>query len=892
MMHSLPWLVASALVVAFSTHPPARLHAGEPAPRQSAQLEFFEKKIRPLLVDNCYTCHSADTNSKGGLRVDDRNGLVIGGDGGPAVVPGDPEKSLLIRAVRYADKKLQMPPKKRLSDEQVADLVRWIAEGAAWPNAELPADLNASTEEYKKKRREHWAWQPLADPTPPSPQKQNWAHDDVDRFVFAKLEAANLQPNGDVDDLTFIRRVTFDLTGLPPTPAEMADFTTDKSATARETLVDRLLASPAFGERWGRHWLDLARYAESSGPSRNMPYPHAWRYRDYVIDAFNVDKPYDEFVREQIAGDLLPASSAAERDRLQIATGFLALGGKDVNQRFKIRFIMDNVDEQIDTVTRSILALTASCARCHDHKYDPIPTTEYYALAGIFQSTELCVSLRSKMGGGGYDYYDTDMLLRLSGNQASSAGEEKIVATKKALAEARSDLVKLRDDPDSLKARGAEGQEALKALRKKIDEIQAELVKLTDPARNGPVAYGVREGKTIADTQIRIRGEAEKWGPVVPRGFLTVVPPSLSAPIGSDRSGRLELAQWLTDPRNPLTSRVIVNRVWHYLFGRGLVQTVDNFGVTGDGPSHPELLDYLARRFVCDGWSIKRLVRTLVLCRTYGLSAETSAEHLAIDPSNRLLWRHAPRRLQAEEIRDAVLAASGELDLARPHASPAAALPVVELRDTDAGAKQLLKAARSDRHRSIYLPLLRGLTPTSLDVFDFAQQSLVTGNRETTTVATQALYLLNDPFILEQASTLAEIVLKESGRSEAERIDELYRRLLGRAATADEQRRATTFIREYQAELQRQNAGKTDVAGKKTGPVKKKTAKLDPTTIAKTGSGVAEVPVIATVANPDNIDRSVESVIETAAISADPRTAAWAGLAQAVIASAEFRYVR
>ena len=360
-----------------------------------------------------YTCHSArHTNAKGGLRVDDRNGLINGGNTGAAIVPGDPGGSLLIQAIRH-EGDLKMPPKKRLSDDQIRELSQWIKDGAAWPEVRSNAVVGKSNPKYDKARKEHWAWQPLKAAPLPSVHDIAWPRNDIDRFVLSRLEAAGLKPVADADRAALIRRVSYDLNGLPPTPEEVDAFVNDSSPEAFETVVDRLLASPAYGERWGRHWLDVARYGESTGASRNLPFPHAWRYRDYVIEAFNSDKPYDQFIREQIAGDLLPAKDQGERDKLNVATGFLAIGVKDVNQRFKVRFVMDNVDEQLDAVGRGILSMTVSCARCHDHKFDPIPTAEYYALAGIFRSSDLCAGLRNKMGGGGLDYYDSQLLIAL-----------------------------------------------------------------------------------------------------------------------------------------------------------------------------------------------------------------------------------------------------------------------------------------------------------------------------------------------------------------------------------------------------------------------------------------------------------------------------------------------
>ncbi|MCI0457673.1 MAG: PSD1 and planctomycete cytochrome C domain-containing protein [Gemmataceae bacterium] len=800
---------------------------------EAALLDFFEKKVRPVLAENCFNCHSANTNSRGGLRVDDRNGLLQGGGRGPAVVPGQPGKSLLIQAVGHTHQKLKMPPKKQLSAQQIADLTQWIKDGAAWPRARVPASVGKYTAEYDRLRKTHWAWQPLREVPVPVVRDTSWARGEIDRYILARLEGKGLKPVSDADRTALIRRVAFDLTGLPPSPQEVETFTTNRSPDAFEKVVDRLLATPAFGERWGRHWLDVARYGESTGSARNLPYPHAWRYRDYVIDAFNSDRPYDQFLLEQIAGDLLPAGSPQQRDERLIATGFLALGVRDVNQRFKVRFVMDNVDEQIDTVSRAVLALTVSCARCHDHKFDPIPTTDYYALAGIFRSTDLCAGLRNKMGGGGLDYYDTAMLLRLGpGRRPNPKLAEKVESTKAALASARAEFEALVDTPEG-KAPGPDGRPKQVIARQKITLLQKELIALSDPALHGPVALGVRDSKAVSDTELRIRGEAEKLGPVVPRGFLSVLDVPGSAKINPHQSGRLELVQWLTSPKNPLTPRVMVNRVWKHLFGQGLVSSVDNFGITGDVPSHPELLDHLAARFVRDGWSVKKLVRALVLSRTYQLSAEAPAANLAVDPANRLLWRHSPRRLDAEEIRDSMLAAAGTLNRNRLRGSPAQDLKVIELPNNAPLAKRLEEEALASRHRSVYLPLVRGLTPRSLEVFDFAEQGMVTGSRDTTTVATQALYLLNDPFVRQQAQALAERLLKRTDLDDASCIRLAYRLTVGRVATAQEVERAHRYLAEYEAEARAE-----------------------------------ETP------------------------PAEPRAAAWASFGQALLASAEFRYIR
>ncbi|MGE0607835.1 MAG: DUF1553 domain-containing protein [Pirellulales bacterium] len=781
-----------------------------------AQVEFFEAKIRPLLAHHCYNCHSADTNSHGGLRVDDRNGLMTGGGRGPAVEPGDPEKSLLIQVIRQTHAQVKMPAEHQLSDEQIADVAQWIVEGATWPTERVPVSLQETPAEYAELRDRHWAWQPLCKPPTPAVNDTAWPRSEIDQFVLARLEAEGLSLVRDADPLTLIRRVTFDLAGRPPTPEEVAEFLTasetdnpDASSLALEAWVDRLLASPAFGERWGRHWLDVARYGESTGSSRNVPYPHAWRYRDYVIDAFNADKPYDKFLCEQIAGDLLPAVSQQQRDEQLIATGFLALGVCDVNQRFKVRFVMDNIDEQIDTVTRAVLGLTVSCARCHDHKFDPIPTTDYYGLAGIFQSSDRCAAVRNKMGGGGMDYYDTSMLVRLGPEIPDPTLATRIEQAQSALTSAQKELQELQANPGEPPSE-PERKEQLDAARKQVAAMQQELFALRDPATHGPVALGVRDSTSVGDAEIRIRGEAERLGPAVPRGFLSAVQVADSPAINPRQSGRLELAQWLTSRHNPLTPRVMANRIWQHLFGQGLVRTVDNFGVTGDTPSHPELLDYLAARFIDEGWSVKRMVRAIVLSRSYQLSSDAFPANRAVDPANRFVWQHRPRRLDAEEIRDSMLASCGQLDYGRPAGSPVQHLKVRELSNVSAEASQIEAQSLASRHRSVYLPMLRGLTPQALAVFDFAEQGMVTGARDTTTVAPQALYLLNDSFVVDQSRALAWRLVGDDEMDDGGRVDQAYQLALSRQPTKHEMFRALVFLADYEAASSPQQSSETN----------------------------------------------------------------------------------
>jgi hypothetical protein len=545
------------------------------------------------------------------------------------------------------------------------------------------------------------------------------------------------------------------------------------------------------------------------------------------------------------------------------------------------------------------MSLTASCARCHDHKFDPISTSEYYSLAGIFHSTDDCSGLRNKMGGGGLDYYDPKMLLVLSAaSQLDAEQEAKLAKAKQAADDARTAFETLRDSAEG-DEKAPNGRPKRQVARQKWNRLQAEYMSLSDPAAFGEVAMGLRDAATVGDTEIRIRGEAEKLGPIAQRGFLKLVEFEGQPSVPADKSGRLELAHWLTSPKNPLTSRVIVNRVWHHLFGAGLVRSVDNFGITGDTPSHPELLDYLANDFVADGWSLKRLVRRLVLTRAYGLSSAATEEQLTLDPANRWVWRHSPRRLQAEELRDAMLAVAGVLDRARPTGSVAAELKVIELRNNGAEAQRMVDAGRNSRTRSVYLPLLRTLVPTSLEVFDFADQGLVTGSRDSTTVPTQALYLLNDAFVRRNSLATAETLLANSNLDDQARIEAAYLTTVGRTPSPTEVQRAQFYLAEYQsvaaealaeefaAVQQREQAALAEA---------QRPAEADEPAnkvVAKAGGGLAAAQqAAALVANPDDVEQTEMVTTEEAVQSRDARTAAWASLVQALLGSGEFRFVR
>jgi hypothetical protein len=627
------------------------------------QLEFFEKKIRPVLVEHCYDCHSEEKGkSKGELTLDSRDGIRAGGDRGPAVVPGKPDESILINAIRQVGQ-LRMPPDSRggmLPDEVIGDFEKWVKDGAADPrdSSKIVDARPAKPEKVYDwdKERQYWAFQKPKAGAPPEVLDESWPKTDVDRFVLAKLEVKGLKPVADADKRTLIRRVYYDIIGLPPTAEQVRAFANDTSPNAYEKVVDSLLASPRFGEQWGRYWLDVARYGESTGMDRNLNYPYAWRYRDYVIDAFNKDKPYNRFITEQLAGDQLPYTDQKERDESLTATGFLAIGPKGLNETRVKYSKWQVVNDQIDATSRGFLGLTVACAQCHDHKFDPIPTRDYHALAGIFSSTE---TLYGTVGGRGNRRPTS--LLSLNGEPelaVLSTGEPTpnmfVNTNRNFTASPRT---------NNVARRGGTGAPGRRGFGRNITTNQLERI----PAHKS-YAMGVRDYNEPQDVPVFYRGELSKpTDAVVPRGFLRIVALPDAPAIPTNVSGRLQLAQWITDPDNPLTARVAVNRVWQHLFGEGIVATPDNFGRLGAQPTNPELLDYLAVNFVREEhWSVKQLVRSLVLTRAYQLSSDVYPKAQETDPADTLVWRARPRRLKAEQLRDSILASSRELDLEAP----------------------------------------------------------------------------------------------------------------------------------------------------------------------------------------------------------------------------------
>ncbi len=732
------------------------------------QLEFFEAKIRPVLAKHCYMCHSAEAKTRmGGLSLDTRDGVRTGGQRGHAVVPFDIESSLIVEALSY-DGEVRMPPTGKLSAEVLQDFVEWIAMGA--PDPREPTAKQAESTIDLEQGRGYWAFQAPVKASLPAVRDQEWPRGAIDQYILAGLEARGLRPVADANREDLLRRVSLDLTGLPPTADEIEAFLADASDGAFRAVVDRLLESEGFGERWGRHWLDVVRYADSIGRTRNLPFPVAWKYRDYVIRSFREDKPYDRFVREQIAGDLLPAATPEERIENQIATGFLALGAHDLNEPDAKQFEMDVADEMVNVATRSVLALSVGCARCHDHKFDPIPTADYYSLAGIFRNSELRNGLRRRprFNAG---YFRVQLLTELDGLPDYSS-----------------------QDTATLRAERARLWGELQAAEKDRDrgrcrELAKQLGKLPLP---GNLAMGVVEAKKRVQTRVNIGGDPHTLGDPVERGFLRALyPEGAELPrIGKRESGRLQLADWLTRRDNPLTSRVMANRVWHHLFGRGLVPTVDNFGKMGRPASHPELLDYLAVQFVERGWSIKSLIREIVLSRTYQMSGGFDPKNFEADPDNELLWRANLRRLEVEALRDSILQVSGELDHARP-ISPLNAFDRNQLINT--GNRQIEPWEVRAAFRSVYLPVIRNQTNRLFESFDFPEPSETHGARDVTTGPSQALFLFNNDFVRTHASVAAERLLA-SHAEDRERVRRAFRQVLSRGPTSGEVESALRHI--------------------------------------------------------------------------------------------------
>ena len=793
---------------------------------------FFEQEVRPLLVGHCYSCHSIDEKIKGGLALDSKAGWERGGDAGPAIIPGRPDLSLLMKAIQYQDRDIEMPPKGKLPDAKIEVFRKWIAMGAPDPRTGVAGGVEDAATAMEGK--DLWSFQPLAEAQPPDVREMEWAGNAIDRFVRARLDEAGIPPASLAPPVTLLRRLHLTLTGLPPTPEEVEAFQEGEV----EGVVDELLSREAFGDRWGRHWLDLTAYADTIGVGRSIPATEAWRYRDYVIEAFNTDKPFNEFIRQQISGDIKIPSAPGVKEGPDpsaegiIATGFLALGPWELVSGDKKQLRMDVVDRQVNRVGKAFLGMTLECARCHGHKFDPISQEDYFALAGIFRST---VTLNGRINGVFSKINKTqlpespDALVARAERMRKHQGE--LTAARSAQAKLQEELSDLEQKIDAAKKEleasvtgddqsGAE--EGLDALEKRKGKISGELAKHKSKAAalhylrhtvSKPQAFAVTDTWEPEDSAINIRGSAHQLGAVIPRGFPKEIAPKDKPSFTRGGSGRVQLAGWIAHERNPLTARVWVNRVWHHLFGAGLVRTVDNFGAMGERPSHPGLLDHLASKFIEEGWSTKKLIRKILLTRTWQQASvnpcAVSAGVLDADPDNRLLWRANRRRLEAEILRDMMLFVGGKLDPGRggpslPFLTPGSFNPngTADFKD---GSRM---AAHIRNRRTIYLPQKRKGPFNEIDfikAFDLPDNNHETGRRTVTAVPTQALYLANSKFVQDCAKALSQ---RFSGLAPQERVAAIYRHVFSRSPTQAELNNAQSFVNGLASKL----SGKKDAS--------------------------------------------------------------------------------
>ena len=751
------WIKAETLMPAAKTVSAQLAVSPEVA---SAQAEYFETKVRPLLAARCYSCHT--NTQSGGLRLDSRDAMMKGGKDGAVVDLSHPGASLLVRAIHYQDASLQMPPARRMEPAEVAILEEWIKGGAFWPGG-APKALGMKVTD---KDREFWAYKVPVKPSVPTIAGK-WAYNDLDRFVLANLKANKIQPVRDADKRTLQRRVTFDLTGLPPTPRETAAFLADTSRDAYPRLVERLLASKAYGERWGRIWLDVVRYSDTASNSADFPIPDIYKYRDYVVQSFHEDKPYDRFIREQIAGDLLPSATEAEHWRNTIATGYLA----DTN------ITEDPVSDAVDNIGHAFLGTTIACARCHDHKFDPVPTADYYGIYGVLASTHFATTGTEEVR------YQRGLIYRdpkVVDSQPYKDFEEQL----KPIADSIAAVITLPYFDDILPA------------------LQARRMALFQNAPRFETAYAVSENKPH-DERIQRYGSKKDLGEEVPRHFLEVLG-NASLPAGTKGSGRLEMANWIASPQNPVTARVMVNRIWQGHFGRGIVATPNDFGSRGGPPSNQPLLDYLATEFVQQGWSIKAIHRMILLSHTYQLSSDSSPAAEQIDAENRLLWRHSRTRMDAEELRDTMLATSGKLD-----PTPAGPQPFPPEAEWNYSGHAPFHAVYETNRRTLYVMAQRSRRHPYLGLFDGANPSASIATRETSVTPLQALYFMNASFPKDCASALAK-ELDLPSISGKEQVGLAFLKIYGRPPDAQEAEASTQFLHQAEEIYRAQAPGQQD----------------------------------------------------------------------------------
>ena len=784
------------------------------------QLDFFETKIRPVLIEHCYRCHATSEQSvRGGLSVENREALLAGGESGPAIVPGDLDNSSLWHAINYRDNR--MPPKGKLAPNIIADFKTWIEMGAPDPRVNQGVVVHSKvTPEDIQAGKSFWAFTQPQRTEAKLEQFQDWGESSIDRLVAAKWEAQGIEPTDDCDANTLLRRLTMDLVGLPPTPEQRDGFLEDWQSSPQGAIVrlaDELLESRQYAERWARHWLDAARYAESSGKESDMSFPNAWRYRDYVIQSFENDKPYDRFLLEQIAGDLLPVADDSQWNQNLIATGFLAIGPKSLTEQNPRQFQADLVDEQIDTTTRVVLGLSVGCARCHDHKFDPIPQSDYYALAGIFQSTETFYggtrTIRNRQP-------SDSIRLPIQDPEASKPvmTPQEIEDLKKELQERQQELAEARR---AQRTGGTTPGLNANILDQIVGQLRAKINSVDATGRPISVCMGVQDRQSVRNARVLVRGEIDQPAQEIPRGFVQVLG-NLPDKLPASGSGRLEFAKWLVSKENPLTARVMVNRIWQHLMGQGIVREPDNFGLSGPMPTHRELLDYLALEMMDQNWSVKSIIRSIVTSRVYRLRTDQDPSRFEADPENLWIARGNVKRLSAEAIRDAMLSVSGSIELKPPRASILAAMGSALMGPNGPQNAPLLIAPGSgndDRlanlrrlldgnlrnptinlievpnyHRSVYLPITRNNLPRALDAFDFADPNMVTGTREVSNTAEQALYMLNNPFVLELSDAFARRLIQTSTDPQA-RVDRAFQIAYSRPASREEIQASVKFVR-------------------------------------------------------------------------------------------------
>ena len=726
-------------------------NTGQASQIQVDGIEFFESHVRPLLVERCYECHSVTSQSvEGGLRLDSRASWQRGGDGGTVIVPEKPDESRLLKAVLYQDPTLAMPPDNALSKREIDVLRRWIEMGA--PDSRTAETSSSVRKIDMESGRQFWSFLPVRDPQPPTVKYRAWPQTPVDRFVLGRLEEQGLRPVNRASRRALIRRATLDVLGLPPTLEEIDLFVNDRNPGAWARVIDRLLASQHFGERWGRHWLEVARYADDQLRKeffyRDLPY--AWRYRDWVVRAFNEDMPFDQFVLQQLAGDILVDRFGPEAT---VATGFLALGmiyQDDGGTPEGVAVAKaETLDDRVDTVTRGLLGLTVSCARCHDHKFDPIPTKDYYSLAGVFQNGK---------------YVEDAPLVGPTTVEQYQRVLKKLDQTTELLAEAEK----------------ANDAERIVGLRRELEVTQQALPPVY------PRAHAMVEDGN-SDLRVALRGNLLKPGEIAPRRFLTVIAGD-DPPRFSQGSGRLELAQAIVSPDNPLTARVIVNRIWQQYFGRGIVASASNFGALGERPTHPQLLDWLASRLIDVGWSLKCVHREILLSSVYQLGTDDNRWNDRTDGTNQWLWRMNRRRLDIESQRDSLLSVSGELDIRI--GGPAEPNLFASLRRTVYGAVR--RDTRSDSDE-----LLR--------MFDFPNPRISSSGRASTTTAQQQLFVLNSSFVIQRARALAMRVFGRNRSASdswdlSDAVRQVFLLVLGREPSREEITLAEEFMNDNSLE--------------------------------------------------------------------------------------------